>query len=362
MKPLTALLALLLALPAVADERDRLKVGLQPDGRIVVPTNQILQPAGKQVTFPGRPVDLLLIEDGKTLVAKNMREPRLHRPRDRGDQADARPAAAKGLAGAFSAVGLVAARRPRLRHRLAGRRSASPSGRPTASIAWDGGLRPEGPGGRRGRLPDRAGPPGRRSPVGLRVARQRAAVDEPEPRARSRPASRSASPRTCRSWSAAKVYVSNWGGDHPGKDDATHKTSGTPVKTDPRTSVANHGSVSVVTKAGDGLEADEDDRRRRAPERDGREPGRQVRLRRQREQRHGQRHRHRDGRRWSRRSTASRRQAAVRHRVERGRAQPRRPHAVRRQRHRQLRRGRPPRSKSARPPAMRRRGRAASSG
>jgi len=46
----------------------------------------------------------------------------------------------------------------------------------------------------------------------------------------------------------AKVYVSNWGGDHPAKDDPTHKTSGTPVKTDPRTSVANHGSVSVVAK------------------------------------------------------------------------------------------------------------------
>src|SRR5439155_2956301 len=39
---------------APADERDRLTVGLQPDGRIVVPTNQILRPAGRQVTFPGR--------------------------------------------------------------------------------------------------------------------------------------------------------------------------------------------------------------------------------------------------------------------------------------------------------------------
>src|SRR4051794_17619622 len=57
-----------------ADEQDRLKVGLQPDGRIVVPTNQILQPAGVQVAFPGRPVDLLVIEDGKTLVAKNMKD------------------------------------------------------------------------------------------------------------------------------------------------------------------------------------------------------------------------------------------------------------------------------------------------
>ena len=53
---------------------ERLKVGVQPDGRIVVPTNQILQPAGVQVTFPGRPVDLLVIEGGRLLVAKNMRD------------------------------------------------------------------------------------------------------------------------------------------------------------------------------------------------------------------------------------------------------------------------------------------------
>ena len=55
------------------DDLDQLHVGLQPDGRIVVPTNQVLKPAGKQVTFPGRPVDLALAEDGRTLVAKNMK-------------------------------------------------------------------------------------------------------------------------------------------------------------------------------------------------------------------------------------------------------------------------------------------------
>src|SRR4051794_19356780 len=54
-----------------ADEIDRLKVGVQPDGRVVVPTNQVLRPAGKQVTFPGRPVDLAWADDGRTLVVKN---------------------------------------------------------------------------------------------------------------------------------------------------------------------------------------------------------------------------------------------------------------------------------------------------
>src|SRR4051812_5691634 len=92
-----------------ADERDKLKVGLQPDGRIVVPTNQILQPAGTQVTFPGRPVDILGIEGGKLLVAKNMKDLVFIDPTTgKVVQTLALPAAAKGLSGAFSAVGLVA--------------------------------------------------------------------------------------------------------------------------------------------------------------------------------------------------------------------------------------------------------------
>ena len=53
-------------------DRDQLKVGVQPDGRVVVPTNQILEPAGKQVAFPGRPVALALIDGGKTLVVMSM--------------------------------------------------------------------------------------------------------------------------------------------------------------------------------------------------------------------------------------------------------------------------------------------------
>src|SRR3984893_4415211 len=63
-----------LRLDARPDERDQLKVGVQPDGRIVVPTNQVLRPAGKQIEFPGRPVDLAFADQGKTLVVKNQRD------------------------------------------------------------------------------------------------------------------------------------------------------------------------------------------------------------------------------------------------------------------------------------------------
>src|SRR5262249_21600676 len=70
--PALVLLVTFALLPAAADDYDQLKVGVQPDGRIVVPTNQILKPAGTQVTFPGRPVDLAFA-DGNTLVIKNMK-------------------------------------------------------------------------------------------------------------------------------------------------------------------------------------------------------------------------------------------------------------------------------------------------
>jgi YVTN family beta-propeller protein len=237
--------AILLVPEGAADERDKLKVGLQPDGRIVVPTNQILQPAGVQVTFAGRPVDVLAIEDGKMLVAKNMKELTFIDPATgKVVQSLVLPAAAKGLAGAFSAVGLVAvgervfATDSQGAVRIAKRNA-------DGKYAWDGALVLKAP-----------AVGGAAYPTGIALhGNDRAWVcasrgnelqllklDGGEVEARV--------PVGVAPYAAVvvneRVYVSNWGGDHPGKDDPQHKTSGTPVKTDPRTSVANHGSVSVV--------------------------------------------------------------------------------------------------------------------
>ena len=51
-----------------ADAYDRAKVGELGDGRIVVPTNQVLSPLGKQVAYGGRPTDLALSPDGRWLA------------------------------------------------------------------------------------------------------------------------------------------------------------------------------------------------------------------------------------------------------------------------------------------------------
>ncbi|HLA83650.1 MAG TPA: YncE family protein, partial [Thermoguttaceae bacterium] len=47
---------------------DRLHVGEQADGRIVVPTNQVLSPLGEQVGFPARPTAVALSPDGRRLA------------------------------------------------------------------------------------------------------------------------------------------------------------------------------------------------------------------------------------------------------------------------------------------------------
>lgn len=59
------------------------KVGPQPDGSILVPSNQLLRPAGFQVSLPGRPVDLALTPDGKFLLVKNKDDLDLIRLTDR---------------------------------------------------------------------------------------------------------------------------------------------------------------------------------------------------------------------------------------------------------------------------------------
>ncbi|HLJ11270.1 MAG TPA: bifunctional YncE family protein/alkaline phosphatase family protein [Planctomycetaceae bacterium] len=50
------------------------RVGPTADGRIIVPTNQVLSPAGRQVAFPGRPNDLALSPDGTVIAVLNRNE------------------------------------------------------------------------------------------------------------------------------------------------------------------------------------------------------------------------------------------------------------------------------------------------
>src|SRR5689334_24696411 len=70
--------AILLAATAWAKETektnlyDKSHVGPLADGRVIVPTNQILSPAGRQVMVEGRPTDVALSPNGKWLAVLNI--------------------------------------------------------------------------------------------------------------------------------------------------------------------------------------------------------------------------------------------------------------------------------------------------
>lgn len=59
------------------------KLGTQPDGSILVASNQLLRPSGFQINLPGRPVDLALSPNGRFLFVKNKADLDLIRLADR---------------------------------------------------------------------------------------------------------------------------------------------------------------------------------------------------------------------------------------------------------------------------------------
>lgn len=228
---------------AFSDDRDRLKVGAQPDGRIVVPTNQILSPAGQQVSFPGRPVDLILVD--RTLVAKNMKSLVFIDPSTgRILQTLASPVA-------FSAVGLLA-RGDKVyvtdsdEHvRVAVKKGdAFEWGTPIAlkkpakgltyptGMTWFNDSELAVACNRNNSIQHIDISTGKvlgEIPVGVAPFAIVAAK--------------------------GKYFVTNWGGDMPKDGDPRAQSSGTDVRIDPRTSVANHGSVSVISKVASGWKA-----------------------------------------------------------------------------------------------------------
>jgi YVTN family beta-propeller protein len=253
-------------LAQVADEGERLKVGVQPDGRIVVPTNQVLKPAGTQITFPGRPVDVALCDDGRTLVAKNIKSlvfidvatakvtQTLELPHDpylpfNPIAAMKKPISPGGKGhhypNGFSVVGLLVdgdrvlvtdsqdhlqqARRQKDGHyawteaiaisppSVGGDPFPAGIARQSAEALWVCSSR-----GNAVQLVNlKAGTVEQSIPVGVAPYMVVAARED-------------------------RVYVSNWGGDQPNNRVPQAASSGTPVRIDPKTGIANQGTISVL--------------------------------------------------------------------------------------------------------------------
>jgi YVTN family beta-propeller protein len=264
-------LAWLAAWPVLrADEPDHLPVGRLPDGRIVVPTNQILKPAGTQITFPGRPVDLAFADDGRTLVVLNMRDlvfidiatakikqtlelnpQESPEPALRIAEFIKRPIGADGKprppyqATGFSVIGLlvhgdrVYASDSRDHVRVALRQ-------PGGDYRWERQIelfRPQvgGPALPTGMAQRSEGELWVASCRGNNVQltnRMNGQVEQVVPVGIAPYMIRFPRPDRC--------YVSNWGGNPPEAGAPQALSSGTPVRIDPRTGVANQGTLSIL--------------------------------------------------------------------------------------------------------------------
>jgi YVTN family beta-propeller protein len=258
---------LLTGLPAgAADENDRLKVGLQADGRIVVPTNQVLKPAGTQITFPGRAVDIALCADGRTVVAKNLKSlvfidvgtakvvQTLELPNDpylpfNPIAAMKKPISPDGKGriypDGFSVVGLLVEGdhvfvTDSQDHMLQARRQKN------GRYAWGAAV---------ALIPPKVG--GDPFPTGIaRLSAEALFVCSSRGNGVQlvnlqtgnvvQSIAAGVAPYMVVAARKDRVYVSNWGGDRPQEGDPQATSSGTPVHIDPKTGIANRGSVSVL--------------------------------------------------------------------------------------------------------------------
>jgi len=232
-----------------ADEQDDLKVGVQPDGRILVPTNQFLTPAGKQVTFPGRPVDLAFAEEGRTLVVKNLRSlVFIDTATGQIKQTLALPTRPDSKVG-FSVVGLlvrdnhVYASDTNNHVRVARQEN---NGR----YAWLDDIElakpkvggPVHPAGMALASANELLVASTRGNNVQRVNLTTGKVEEVVPVGVAPYMVCCSTPDRC--------FVSNWGGEPPAKDSPQGYSSGTPIRIDSRTGIANDGTVSVLEKVG----------------------------------------------------------------------------------------------------------------
>jgi YVTN family beta-propeller protein len=222
---------------------DRAMVGRQPDGRVVVPTNQVLDPAGFQVEFPGRPTDLALSPDGKLLAVMNDGSLVLIRVADRSImQTLPLPAGGHTFVGIAwapdgSAIFTSGTDGQVNRAKIAG-----------GVATWGPPIALPGP-DKRSSVPDglALSPDGatlcvclsRNNTLGVvDVARGELTAEIPVGVAPYGVAV-----------SGQVAYVTNWGGRHPRPGEPQADSSGTPVLIDPATGVASSGTVSVVDLA-----------------------------------------------------------------------------------------------------------------
>lgn len=232
--------------PADPKSYDQSQVGDADPNRIVVPTNQVLSPLGRQVAYNGRPVDLALSPDGRHLAVL-----------DRAGVLIIDPQTARIVARAPLKEGSYAG----LVFTPDGKRLLASSMRGvigTFEVTDDGQLQPQPP----IELAAATGAPADLIlPVGLAIDAQGETLWAVLNLRNSLAEIDLASGTLKREIAVGnapfgvalvgeKAYVTNWGGRLPDADSITGPSgAGKPVRVDPVRFIANDGSVSVVDLA-----------------------------------------------------------------------------------------------------------------
>ncbi len=225
---------------------DASRVGDSDPDRIVVPTNQVLSPLGKQVAYDGRPVDMALSHDGRWLAVLDRAAVLLIDPVS-GEIVSR--AAHRG--GSYAGIAFTPD----------GKKVLASSIRGTIGVfevEADGELETEPPITLAGQAGSDAeailpvglaiSPDGKTLWAALNLRNTLAEIDLASGRVRREIAVGNAPFGVL--LLGEKAYVTNWAGRMPDKDSITGPAgSGAPVRVDPVRFIANDGSVSIVELA-----------------------------------------------------------------------------------------------------------------
>jgi YVTN family beta-propeller protein len=252
-------LALIWFVPARMDDQLPRKIGPQPDGTILVPTNQLLSPAGFQLYFPGRPVDLALSPDRSFLAVKNMEGILLVRMKDRTLlQTLPVPTGGQGFVGILFAPDGKSIYTTDSEGRIHIARLASDN-----VLTWENPINLPGPIAVEDKTPglsptNPAKNPS--SPGGMFLDAGRGELWVTLSRnnslglidLRSRSLTQihvGMAPYAVLPGPGEKLYVCNWAGRRPKPGDPVANSSGSPVLVNPQNGVAVSGTISVVDRA-----------------------------------------------------------------------------------------------------------------
>lgn len=241
------------------DDRLPRKIGPQPDGSILAPTNQLLTPAGFQVQIPGRPTDVALSPDGRLLAVKNMNDIVLIRIQDRA-VLQTLPVAKGGLG--YTGI-LFSADGRKIYSTDSDDRILVAALSDKAVMNWEPPLILPGPAASPMAVPglspsDQTKDPSSPGGMALEIERQElwvtmsrnnclGVLDLKSSRLELVPVGMA--PYSVMLGPGRKAYVTNWAGRRPGSGDPVAPSSGSPVLVDPKNGVASSGTVSVVDRA-----------------------------------------------------------------------------------------------------------------